>query len=192
MLSRFSHVWPFCNSLDCSPPGSSVHGVFQVRILEWVPFPPPRDLPTQRSNPHLLCLLPWEAGAQAPPGKPQIKQCQYLKFSEMAGAVRMLNCNIWDSRHVCWAVTVPGKPLRCADHVPLCVDSESWSMVSIMLPSNKGFYYHYYWLLNISALMPLPQCTVSFLIFWQGLPSLKGTLLATTLPQGDRGSIQVL
>ena len=25
-----------CDSMDCSPPGSSVHGVFQVRILEWV------------------------------------------------------------------------------------------------------------------------------------------------------------
>ena len=25
-----------CNPMDCSPPGSSVHGVFQARILEWV------------------------------------------------------------------------------------------------------------------------------------------------------------
>ena len=25
-----------CNSLECSPPGSSVHGILQARILEWV------------------------------------------------------------------------------------------------------------------------------------------------------------
>ena len=25
-----------CNPLNCSPPGSSVHGIFQARILEWV------------------------------------------------------------------------------------------------------------------------------------------------------------
>ena len=25
-----------CNPLDCSPPGSSVHGILQARILEWV------------------------------------------------------------------------------------------------------------------------------------------------------------
>ena len=25
-----------CNPVDCSPPGSSVHGIFQSRILEWV------------------------------------------------------------------------------------------------------------------------------------------------------------
>ena len=36
------------NSLDplvCKPPGSSVHGIFQAKILEWVAFPPPGDLP---------------------------------------------------------------------------------------------------------------------------------------------------
>ena len=26
----------FCSSMDCSPPGSSIHGISQARILEWV------------------------------------------------------------------------------------------------------------------------------------------------------------
>ena len=30
--------------MDCSPPGSSVHKIFQARILEGLPFPPPGDL----------------------------------------------------------------------------------------------------------------------------------------------------
>ena len=25
-----------CDTMDCSPPGSSVHGIFQARVLEWV------------------------------------------------------------------------------------------------------------------------------------------------------------
>ena len=25
-----------CNPVDCSPPGSSIHGILQARILEWV------------------------------------------------------------------------------------------------------------------------------------------------------------
>ena len=25
-----------CNSMDCSPPGSSIHGIPQARVLEWV------------------------------------------------------------------------------------------------------------------------------------------------------------
>ena len=38
VLSHFRHVW-LCNPMDCSPPGSSVHGIFQARILEWVVIP---------------------------------------------------------------------------------------------------------------------------------------------------------
>ena len=35
-----------CDLMDCSPSGSSVHGIFQARILECgLPFPPPGDLP---------------------------------------------------------------------------------------------------------------------------------------------------
>ena len=46
-----------CDPMDCSPLGSSVHGIFQARILEWVTYPPLGDLPNPGSNPHLLCLL---------------------------------------------------------------------------------------------------------------------------------------
>ena len=35
----------FCDPMDCSLPGSSVHGILQARILESDPCPPPRDLP---------------------------------------------------------------------------------------------------------------------------------------------------
>ena len=28
-----------CNPMDCSPPGSSVHGILQTRMLEWVAIP---------------------------------------------------------------------------------------------------------------------------------------------------------
>ena len=34
-----------CDPMDCSLPGSSVHGIFQARILEWVAIPSPGDLP---------------------------------------------------------------------------------------------------------------------------------------------------
>ena len=33
-----------CDPMDCSPPGSSVHGIFQARILERFAFPSPGDL----------------------------------------------------------------------------------------------------------------------------------------------------
>ena len=31
-----------CDPMDCSPPGSTVHGILQVRILEWVAMPSSR------------------------------------------------------------------------------------------------------------------------------------------------------
>ena len=37
--------------MDCSPPGSSVHGILPVRILEGLPFPTPRDLPNPGMEP---------------------------------------------------------------------------------------------------------------------------------------------
>ena len=34
-----------CDHMDCSPPGSSVCGIFQARILEWIAISFSRDLP---------------------------------------------------------------------------------------------------------------------------------------------------
>ena len=34
------HSFPtLCNPMDCSWPGSSIHGILQARILEWVALP---------------------------------------------------------------------------------------------------------------------------------------------------------
>ena len=32
-----------CDPVDCSPPGSSVHGILQARILEWVAMPSSKE-----------------------------------------------------------------------------------------------------------------------------------------------------
>ena len=43
LLSHFSRV-RLCDPIDCSPPGSSVQGIFQARILEWVAMPSSRRI----------------------------------------------------------------------------------------------------------------------------------------------------
>ena len=46
---------PLCDSMNCSPPGSSVHEILQARILEWVAIPFSRgSSPPQGLNPGLL------------------------------------------------------------------------------------------------------------------------------------------
>ena len=51
-----AHSCPtLCDRMDCSLPGSSVHGILQARILEWVAIPFLQGiLPTQGLNPGLL------------------------------------------------------------------------------------------------------------------------------------------
>ena len=58
MLLLFSYVWFFCDPMGCSPPGSSVHGISQARILQWVSisFFLKGIFLTQGSNLHLLHL----------------------------------------------------------------------------------------------------------------------------------------
>ena len=60
-----------CNSMDCSLPGSLVHGIFLAKILEWVAFPPPWDPPNMGTEPTspaspagrwiVYQWVPWEA-----------------------------------------------------------------------------------------------------------------------------------
>ena len=39
-----------CDPVDCSLPGSSVRGILQAGILEWVAIPSPGIFPTQVSK----------------------------------------------------------------------------------------------------------------------------------------------
>ena len=68
MLGWFSHVWLFCNPMDCSPPGSFVHGILQARILKWFAMPSSpvsmiwvlfwkEDLISRHNSQHILYIL---------------------------------------------------------------------------------------------------------------------------------------
>ena len=59
-----------CDLMDCSPPGSSIHGVFQARVLKWVAFPSPGDLPDPGIEPGSPTLQA-DALPSEPPGKPR-------------------------------------------------------------------------------------------------------------------------
>ena len=42
-----------CDPMDCSLPGSSVHGILQARILEWVAMPSLRGSSRPRDQTHV-------------------------------------------------------------------------------------------------------------------------------------------
>ena len=82
--------------MDCSPPGSSIHGIFQARILEWVAMPFSRGSPWPRDwTPHLLHLLLWQADTlpTAPLGKPiRCMKSMLCMYTLMKKKIRLLNC----------------------------------------------------------------------------------------------------
>ena len=45
-----------CDPMDCSPPGSSIHGILQAWILEWVAIPLSRDFPDPEIKPRFPAL----------------------------------------------------------------------------------------------------------------------------------------
>jgi len=46
----------FCNPMDCSSSGFSVHGFLQARILEWIPIPFSRESSWSRGQTSLSCI----------------------------------------------------------------------------------------------------------------------------------------
>ena len=65
-----------CDPMDCSVPGSSAHGIFQARVLEWVAVAFSKSQVAQWSDQIIsdqllscvrLFAIPWTVAYQAPP-----------------------------------------------------------------------------------------------------------------------------
>ena len=70
VLSHFSRVW-LCNAMDSSLPGSSVCGILQTRILEWVAISSSRGSSRPRDWTRVSCTSFFASGffTAEPPGK---------------------------------------------------------------------------------------------------------------------------
>ena len=64
-------TWP----VDCSLPGSSVQGILQARVLEWVTMPSSKGSSRSRNWIYISCVSHFAAGSLSiePRGKPQIR-----------------------------------------------------------------------------------------------------------------------
>ena len=70
--------------MDCSPPGSSVPGIPQARILEWLPFPPPGDLP----DPGIIPAFPALTG-----GFVTTSECQVGSYINLLKIIKLFTQN---------------------------------------------------------------------------------------------------
>jgi len=115
--------------MDCSPPGLSVHGIFQARILEWVAMPSSRVSSWPRDpDTCLLYLLHWQVDSL--PLVPST--CTYplnFQFIDLPSSIwfkRKLKLNLFklNPDH-----PFPSK-LGCPSVFPLFVDSNSVVLVA--------------------------------------------------------------
>ena len=157
-----------CKPMDCSPPGSSVHGILQARILEWMPCPPPGDLPNPGMEPTSPALQA-DSSPTRPSGKPLIrsylqpkllkhfKQKDALDKSQIAFQRQLFSSVQFSSSVVSGSLrphglqhTRPPYPLStsrvCSDSCPLsqwCHPIISWSVVPFShlqsLPASRSF-----------------------------------------------------
>ena len=78
-----------CDPMNCSPPGSSVHGILCARILEWVAISFSRGIfPTQGLTLSLLSVLYGQVDSLplAPPGKPTETSIVHAKIYILYGS----------------------------------------------------------------------------------------------------------
>ena len=83
-----------CVSMDCSLPGSPVHGILQPRILEWVAIPFHRGSSQPRSP-----SLQVDSLTSEPPGKPQNRMYLDIIVASQGGtcAIIQTECYVFIS-----------------------------------------------------------------------------------------------
>ena len=88
--------------MDCSPPGSSVHGISQERIMEWVAMPSSRGSSRPRDRTHISCVSYTVGGffTTRPPGKQYNGGCQVLGEERESRCWWAQSCS-W-VRRKCW------------------------------------------------------------------------------------------
>ena len=74
VVKLLSRVRLLCDPTDCSPPGSSVHGILQARMLEWVAISFFKGSSRLRDGTHISCITGRFFTAD-PLGKPYVNGC---------------------------------------------------------------------------------------------------------------------
>ena len=78
-----------CHPVDCGLPGSSVHGIFQARILEWVAKPSSGGSSQPRGQTLISCITGRFFTAEAL-GKPQLMPTENQQFWHWEGLYKSL------------------------------------------------------------------------------------------------------
>ena len=108
--NSYSFMWvhaqscpTLCEPKDCSLPGSSVHGILQARILEWVAISFSRGSSHLRNWTQVSCIfyIAGECSTAEPPGKPQTHIVSINSHRKLNGG-GILQLTSTEGRRECW------------------------------------------------------------------------------------------
>ena len=130
-----------CHPMDCNPPGSSVYGIFQARIQEWVAIPSPGALPGPGIEPKYP-VLQADSLPSEPPGRPKrpYNMVLYVPYN--------MTCMPMDNPWFSSVQTLSYVQLFATPRTAACQGSlsinNSWSLLKLMsitsvMPSNHLF-----------------------------------------------------
>ena len=148
-----------CDSMDCSLPGSSAHGILQVRILEWVAMPSSRRFSGPRDPTHISCIFCTAGGFFT--AEPKGSACQVA--SVVSDSMRP---HRWQPTRLCRPWDSPGKNTGVGCHFLLqCMKVKSENEVAQSCPT-----------LRDPMDCSLPGSSIhgfSRQDYWSGVPSLS-------------------
>ena len=114
------------DSLDCSPPRSSLHGILQARILEWVATPSSRGSSQPRDRTRVSYIVGGFSATQSP-GKLRIikKEIRGIHTGnwDISGAFLRTSPGPWSKA---WNVIIRRRSRICGEAVPL-VKASGWT-----------------------------------------------------------------
>ena len=128
----------FCNSMVCSPPGSSAYGILQARILEWVAISSSRGSfwPRDWTWVSLSSCTAGRFFTTAPPGKLRLAftvdskwkalLVQMPKISPSGLPLTQTDCSIF---HTCPQEKTPSQCSECSINVPCQVTQEGHTVL---------------------------------------------------------------
>ena len=106
--------------MSCSLPDCSVHGICQARILEWVAFPSPGDLPHSGTEPRSPAL-----------------QASSLLLSHQGSPIECLLCAKFCCRQIEKQSPKSERKRLFFPGADMLIDGNNQDQVNIMMPMNR-------------------------------------------------------
>ena len=92
-----------CNPMDCSPPGSSIHGTLQARTLEWVAIPSSKGSSQPSDRTQVSCLAS-DSLLFEPPEKVNISLLHNSTISFLGIYSREIKCMFTETYTRLWEI----------------------------------------------------------------------------------------